>query len=131
MRPTSVFKHRAFRLWGDAAQSIRMNQHEPPAVPVPDGSESQGSHDDVLLMPLDFQLAQPRRVRWSGWVEQPNGTQVHFSGYKDATPEEELWHRIHAPERGLSPDDLKAFRESKRGPIWKWLAALLRCCSRK
>ena len=128
-RFTNVFKHRAFRLEGNAAQSVRMNQHEPPAVPVPDGSEPQGSHGGAPLMPLDFQLRYPRRVRWSGWVEQPDGTQVHFSGFRDATPEDELWHRFHAPERGLSPDDLKAFRESKRGPMGTLFSAMLKLWS--
>ena len=46
--------------------------------------------------------------------------------YRDATPKDELWHRFHAPERGLSPEDLKAFRESKRGPIGKLLSAMLK-----
>ena len=106
-----------------------MNQHESPAVRAPDGSEPLGSHDGAPLMPIDFQLAHPRRVRWSGWVEQPDGTQVHFSGYRDATPKDELWHRFHAPERGLSPEDLKAFRESKRGPVGKLFSAMLKLWS--
>lgn len=129
MRSTNIFKPRAFRLGGNAAQSIRMNQHEPPAAPVPDGSEPQGSHGGTPLMPLDFQLSYPRRVRWSDWVEQPDGTQVHFSGYRDATPEDELWHRFNDPERGLLPEDLKAFRESKRGPIGKLFSAMLKLWS--
>jgi hypothetical protein len=49
---------------------------------------------------------------------------MHMSGARDATPEQELWHRIHDPERGLHPDDLLAYRESKRGRIFKFFGKL-------
>lgn len=78
----------------------------------------------VTPMPPEFQLKHPRRVRWSGWYEQPKGGMAHFIGFKDATPEEEAWHRINAPERGLEPEDRIAYRKSQRGPVGKFLARL-------
>jgi hypothetical protein len=75
-------------------------------------------------MPLEFQLMHPRRVRWSGCFKQPNGDMPHFSGFSNATSEQELWHRINDPERGLHPDDLLAYRESKRSPISKLFSRL-------
>ena len=75
-------------------------------------------------MPPEFQLMHPRRVRWSGYVEQPNGQMAHFIGFKEATPEEEAWHRLHDPERGLHPDDLLAYRISRRGPVARFFARL-------
>jgi hypothetical protein len=76
------------------------------------------------VMPLEFKLMYPRRVTWSSWVRQPDGKMAHFIGSNDATPEEELWHRIHAPERGLTPEDVMAYRKSKRGPVAKFFARL-------
>jgi len=76
------------------------------------------------VMPLEFKLMYPRRVTWSSWVKQPDGKMAHFIGFNDATPEEELWHRIHAPERGLTPEDVIAYRKSKRGPVTKFFARL-------
>jgi len=76
------------------------------------------------VMPLEFKLMNPRRVTWSSRVKQPDGKMAHFVGFNDATPEEELWHRIHAPERGLTPEDLIAYRKSKRGPVAKFFARL-------
>lgn len=78
----------------------------------------------IKPMPPDFQLKYPRRVRWSGWCDQPNGGRAHFIGSKEATPEEEAWHRINAPERGLDPEDLAAYRKSLRGPVAKFFARL-------
>ena len=75
-------------------------------------------------MPPEFQLVHPRRVRWSGWVEQPDGQSAHVVGFKEATPEEEAWHRLNDPERGLHEDDLLAYRISKRGPVTRLLARL-------
>jgi len=75
-------------------------------------------------MPPEFQLMHPRRVRWSRWCEQPAGGMAHFSGSSDATPEQEMWHRIHDPERGLHRDDLAAYRESQRGPVARFFARL-------
>lgn len=66
----------------------------------------------------------PRRVRWSGRFKQPNGDMPHFSGSSDATPEQEAWHRINDPERGLHPDDLSAYRKSQRGPVARFFARL-------
>jgi hypothetical protein len=78
----------------------------------------------IKPMPPDFQLKHPRRVRWSGRFEQPNGDMPHFCGSSDATPEQEAWHRIHDPERGLHPDDLSAYRKSQRGPVARFFARL-------
>jgi len=78
----------------------------------------------VKPMPLDFQLMHPRSVRWSGCFKQPDGSMPHFCGSSDATPEQELWHRIHDPERGLHPDDLAAYRVSQRGPVARFFARL-------
>jgi hypothetical protein len=75
-------------------------------------------------MPPEFQLMHPRRVRWSGYVEQPDGQMAHFIGFKEATPEEEAWHRLNEPERGLHEDDLLAYRISRRGPMAKFFARL-------
>ena len=66
----------------------------------------------------------PRRVRWSGYVEQPNGQMAHVIGFKEATPEEEIWHRLNDPELGLHEDDLLAYRRSRRGPVARFLARL-------
>jgi len=45
-------------------------------------------------------------------------------GARDATPEQEIWHRINDPEHGLHPDDLLAYRQSKRGPVARFFARL-------
>lgn len=79
---------------------------------------------DTNAMPPDFQLMHPRRVRWSGPVSQPDGTMVHLSGFKEATPEQEAWYRLNDPERGLHEDDLLTYRRSRRGPIARFLARL-------
>jgi hypothetical protein len=76
------------------------------------------------VMPPAFKLMYPRRFTWSIWDKQPDGQTVHFVGFREATPEEEMWHRIHAPERGLNPEDVLAFRKSKRGPLAKFFAGL-------
>lgn len=81
-------------------------------------------------MPPEFQLMYPRRVRWSSWYTLPDWSGMHLSGARDATPEEEAWHRINDPERGLHPDDLAAFRESKRGPLARFFARLKFCPSK-
>lgn len=78
----------------------------------------------ITPMPPEFQLQYPRRLRWSGRYEQPSGEMAHFIGFRDATPEEEAWYRIHAPERGLVPEDLAAYRKSQRGPVAKSFARL-------
>ena len=80
--------------------------------------------EGVTPMPPEFELMHQRRVRWSGWYKQPDGGMAHFIGFKDATPEEELWHRLNSPERGLHPDDLTAYRKSQRGPVAKFFARL-------
>lgn len=82
-------------------------------------------------MPLDFQLTRPRRVSWRCLAEQPDGSHVHFIGFSDATPEQELWHRFHAPERGLSQEDIKTYRESKRGPVETFFSRMLKFWSKK
>lgn len=75
-------------------------------------------------MPPDFQLMHPRRVSWSGWFEQPDGQMVHFIGFKEATPEEEIRYRLNDPESGLHEDDLLAYRRSRRGPVARLFARL-------
>lgn len=75
-------------------------------------------------MPPEFELMYPRRVRWSGRFVQPNGSMPHFSGSSNATPEQEAWHRINDPERGLDPEDLTAYRKSQRGPVAQFFARL-------
>ena len=55
---------------------------------------------------------------------QPNGGTAHFSGFSNATPEQELWQRINDPERGLHIDDLAAYRHLQRGPVAKFFARL-------
>ena len=71
----------------------------------------------TVPMPPEFELAHPRRVRWSGWHHQADGSEAHIMGTTQATPEHEAWHRINDPEGGLHPDDLAAFRASIRGPV--------------
>lgn len=87
-------------------------------------SGSEGALPGNRPMPPEFQLMHPRRVRWSSWFPQPDGSMAHFSGFSNATPEQELWHRIHDPESGLHPDDLRAYRKSQRGPVSKFFARL-------
>jgi len=100
------------------AQPVKPRTHSFEAI------QKQQMYEGVPIMPPDFQLTHPRRARWSGWYEQPNGGMAHFSGFSNATPEQEAWHRINDPERGLHPDDLAAFRESKRGPVSRFFARL-------
>jgi hypothetical protein len=78
----------------------------------------------IKPMPPDFELAHPRRVRWSGWHRQPDGSEAHIMGTTQATAEQEAWYRINDPEDGLHPDDLAAFRVSKRGPVARFFARL-------
>ena len=66
----------------------------------------------------------PRRVRWSGHVEQPNGQMAHVIGFKEATREEEASHRLNDPERGLHEADLLAYRRSLRGPVTRFFVRL-------
>jgi len=75
-------------------------------------------------MPTDFQLKHPRRVRWSGWHHQADGSEAHIMGTTQATPEQEAWHRINDPEDGLHPDDLADYRKSQRGPVVRFFARL-------
>lgn len=89
-----------------------------------DAIQKARMYEGVPVMPLEFQLMHPRQVRWSSWFTLPDGKGMHLIGARDATPEQELWHRIHDPERGLHPDDLVAYRESKRGPLSKFFARL-------
>lgn len=96
---------------------------EPGTSPV-DTIQEARVHQGTPVMPPEFKLMYPRRVTWSSWVKQPDGKMAHFVGSNDATPEEELWHRIHAPERGLTPEDVIAYRKSKRGPMAKFFARL-------
>lgn len=95
----------------------------PKASPF-DAIQKARMYEGVPVMPLDFQLLYPRQVRWSSWSTLPDGTGMHLSGARDATAEEEVWHRINDPENGLHPDDLVAYRESKRGPLSKFFARL-------
>lgn len=84
------------------------------------------STDLPALTPMssDFQLKHPRRVRWSTFAAAPDSQWTHMNGFTDATPEEEAWYRINAPERGLHPDDLAAYRRSQRGPVAKFFDRL-------
>lgn len=75
-------------------------------------------------MPPEFELKHPRRVRCSTFATEPNCGWSHMSGFTNATPEQEAWHRINDPERGLDPDDLTAYRKSQRGPVATFLARL-------
>jgi len=86
--------------------------------------QKQRMYEGVPIMPPEFQLMYPRRVRWSGWYDQPSGGMAHFSGSSNATPEQEAWHRINDPERGLHPHDLAAYRKSQRGPVARFFARL-------
>lgn len=70
-------------------------------------------------------LQRPRRIRTSGYMPQPDGSHVHYTGYRIATPEQEAWYRIHDPERGLHDEDLAAYRSAQRGPVARFLAALI------
>jgi hypothetical protein len=85
-----------------------------------DGTDSPA----ITPMPPEFELMYPRLVRWSSWCEQPAGGMAHFSGSSAATPEQEAWYRINAPERGLDPNDLIAYRKSQRGPVARFVARL-------
>ena len=96
---------------------------DPNASPF-DAVRNASMYEGVPLMPPEFQLMHPRRVRWSSWVPQPDGSMAHFIGARDATPEQEIWHRINNPERGLHPDDLSTYRQSKRSPLPKFFARL-------
>jgi hypothetical protein len=96
---------------------------DPTASPF-DAVRNASMYEGVPLMPPEFQLMHPRRVQWSGWFPQPDGALVHFIGARDATPEQEIWHRINYPERGLHPDDRRAYRKSKRSPVSKFFARL-------
>ena len=107
------------------AQAAQLNAQpvEPRTSPF-DAVQRARMYEGVPLMPPEFQLMHPRRVRWSGWFPLPDGTTMHLSGFREATPEQEVRHRINNPESGLHPDDLLAYRESKRGPISKFLSSL-------
>ena len=96
---------------------------DPNASPF-DAVRNASMYEGVPLMPPEFQLMHPIRVRWSSWVPQPDGSMAHFIGARDATPEQEIWHRINNPERGLHPDDLSTYRQSKRSPLPKFFARL-------
>ena len=93
-------------------------------TPSSETMRNESSGVGVKPMPPEFQLQYPRRLRWSGRYEQPSGEMAHFIGFRNATPEEEAWHRIHAPERGLVPEDLAAYRQSQRGSVAKFFARL-------
>jgi hypothetical protein len=73
--------------------------------------------EGVTPMPPEFQLTHPRRVRSSGWLPQPGGHRAHFIGYRILSPNDEAWFRQNDPENGLHDEDVKAFRESIRGPV--------------
>lgn len=108
-----------------AAQAAQLDAQpvEPRTSPF-DAVSTARMYEGVPVMPLEFQLMHPRRVRWSGWFPVPDGTWAHLIGSRDATPEQELWHRIHDPEDGLHPDDLLAYRESKRSAQASYFARL-------
>lgn len=93
-------------------------------TPSSETMRNESSGVGVKPMPPEFNLKHPRRIRWSGRYQQPSGEMAHFIGFKDATAEEEAWHRINAPERGLDPEDLADYRKSQRGPVAKFFARL-------
>lgn len=71
------------------------------------------------------QPAYRRRVASGSWHTQPDGSRAHFLSIRDATPEEEAWYQIHDPMRGLQTEaDRAAYRQSKRGPVMRFLAGL-------
>lgn len=70
-------------------------------------------------------LKHPRRIRDHGTLRRPDGTLIRCSGYRIATPEQEEWYGIHDPEHGLHPEDLAAYRRAQRGPVARFLAALV------
>jgi hypothetical protein len=53
---------------------------------------------------------------------------AHIIGYRILTLDDEAWFRLNDPENGLHDEDVKAFRESIRGPVkggivasfWAW-----------
>jgi hypothetical protein len=71
------------------------------------------------------ELKHPRRLRASGFMQQPDGSHVHYTGYRIATPEQSEWCRIHDPERGLHEKDLAAYRSAQRGPVARFLVGLM------
>ena len=71
------------------------------------------------------ELKHPRRIYRGQWVTQPDGSQAHFLCVHDAAPEEEAWHRVHNPERGLDEVDLIAYRKWQRGPVARFFGALV------
>lgn len=73
--------------------------------------------EGVTPMSTEFQLLHPRRVRSSGWHQQPDGHMAHFIGYRILTPDDEAWFRLNDPENGLHNEDVRAFRSSIRGPV--------------
>lgn len=50
-------------------------------------------------------------------MPQPDGTHVHWTGYRIATLEQEEWYRLNDPERGLHEEDLATYRRAQRGPV--------------
>jgi hypothetical protein len=111
------------RFLADEAALLDAQQAEASASP----SECfQPAHmrDGVTPMPPEFQLAHPRRIRFSGLFTQPDGSTAHYTGFQRLTPEDEAGYRLSDPENGLHPDDLKAYRKSQRGPVAKFFARL-------
>jgi len=75
----------------------------------------------ITPMPPEFQLKHPRRVRWSGWHRQQDGSDAHCPRRLNIDPP--CQSNID-PGRGLHRDDLAAYRESQRGPVARFFARL-------
>lgn len=71
------------------------------------------------------EMKHPRRIRASGFVEQPDGSHVHYTGYRIATPEQEAWYRVNDPERGLHEEDLATYRSTQRGLVARFVLRVL------
>lgn len=66
-----------------------------------------------------------RRMISGGWSTLSDGSQAHFVYSRAATPEQENWCQINDPMRGLHTEaDRAAYRQSKRGPVMRFLAGL-------
>ena len=111
------------------AAAVQLNAQPVETKPSPyDAIHEARRLEGVTPMPPEFQLAHPRRVRSSGWYPQPDGHMAHIIGYRILTPDDEAWFRLNDPENGLHDEDVKAFRESIRGPVkggivasfWAW-----------
>lgn len=68
------------------------------------------------------EMKHPRRIRASGVMQQPDGSHIHYTGSRIATPQEEQSYRLHNPEHGLHQEDLATYRCAQRGPVARFFA---------